>query len=49
MVDRYQTTTTKIAKVEIVKLKSPIRLIIYGGSRKSSDNSAFLQDRKSVV
>jgi hypothetical protein len=49
MVDRYQTTTTKIAKVEIVKLKSPIRLIIYGGSRKSSDNSAFLHASKNVI
>ena len=26
MVDQYQTTTTKTAKVEIVKLKSYVRL-----------------------
>lgn len=49
MVDRYQTTTTKSTKVEVVKLKSPIRLIMYGGSRKSSDNSAFLYASKNVV
>ena len=33
MVDTYQTKTTKIAKVEVVKLKSPIRLVLYGGAR----------------
>lgn len=49
MVDRYQTTTTKSTKVEVVKLKSPIRLIMYGGSRKSSDNSAFLYASKNVI
>lgn len=49
MVDTYQTTTTKTAKVEIVKLKSPVRLVVYGGSRKASDNSAFLHASKNVI
>ena len=40
MVDTYQTKTTKIAKVE-VKLKSPIRLVLYGGARSLGDNGAF--------
>ena len=34
MVDTYQTTTTKTAKVEVVKLKSFVRLVIYGGAKK---------------
>ena len=41
MVDTYQTKTTKIAKVEVVKLKSPIRLVLYGGARSLGDNGAF--------
>ena len=49
MVDTYQTTTTKTAKVEIVKLKSFIRLVIYGGAVKASDNSAFKFASKNVV
>ncbi len=49
MVDTYQTKTTKTAKVEVVKLKSPVRLIIYGGARKSGDNSAFLHASKNVI
>lgn len=49
MVDTYQTTTTKTAKVEIVKLKSFVRLVIYGGAKKASDNSAFKFASKNVV
>ena len=49
MVDQYQTTTTKTAKVEIVKLKSYVRLVIYGGAVKASDNSAFKFASKNVV
>ena len=49
MVDTYQTTTTKTAKVEIVKLKSFVRLVIYGGAVKASDNSAFKFASKNVV
>lgn len=49
MVDTYQTTTTKTAKVEIVKLKSFVRLVIYGGVKKASDNSAFKFASKNVV
>lgn len=49
MVDTYQTTTTKTAKVEIVKLKSFVRLFIYGGAVKASDNSAFKFASKNVV
>lgn len=49
MVDMYHTTTTKTAKVEIVKLKSFVRLVIYGGAVKASDNSAFKFASKNVV
>lgn len=49
MVDKHKTTTTKIAAVEKVKLKSPIRLIIYGGAVKASDNSAFKFASQNVV
>ena len=49
MVDTYQTTTTKTAKVEVVKLKSFVRLVIYGGAKKASDNSAFKFASKNVV
>lgn len=49
MVDTYQTTTTKTAKVEIVKLKSFVRLVMYGGAKKASDNSAFKFASKNVA
>ena len=49
MVDTHQTKTTKTAKVEIVKLKSFVRLVIYGGAVKASDNSAFKFASKNVV
>ena len=49
MVDTYQTTTTKTAKVEVVKLKSFVRVVIYGGAVKASDNSAFKFASKNVV
>ena len=49
MVDTYQTTTTKTAKVEVVKLKSPIRLVLYGGARSLGDNGAFFHASKNVV
>ena len=38
--------TTKIAKVEVVKLKSPIRLVLYGGARSLGDNGAFFTHLK---
>lgn len=49
MVDRYQTKTTKTAKVEIVKLKSPIRLVLYGGARSLGDNGSFFHASKNVI
>ena len=49
MVDTYQTKTTKIAKVEVVKLKSPIRLVLYGGARSLGDNGAFFHASKNVI
>lgn len=49
MVDQHQTTTTKIAKVEIVKLKSPTRLVLYGGARSLGDNGAFFHASKNVI
>ena len=49
MVDTYQTTTTKTAKVEVVKLKSFVRLVIYGCAKKASDNSAFKFASNNVV
>jgi hypothetical protein len=49
MVDKHQTTTTKIAKVEIVKLKSATRLVLYGGARLLGDNGAFFHASKNVI
>lgn len=49
MVDRHQTTTTQSKKVEIVKLKSPIRLVLYGGARSLGDNGAFFHASKNVI
>lgn len=42
MVDIYRGQTKQNAKVEQIKIKLPVRLIIYGGARSASDNSAFL-------
>lgn len=49
MVDRHQTTTTKTAKVEIVKLKSATRLVLYGGAKSLGDNGAFFHASKNVI
>lgn len=49
MVDRHQTTTTTTAKVEKVKLKSPIRLVLYGGAAKLGDNGSFFHASKNVI
>ena len=49
MVDRHQTTTTQSKKVEVVKLKSPIRLVLYGGARSIGDNGAFFHASKNVI
>ncbi len=49
MVDRHSTKTTKNAKVEIVKLGSPIRLVLYGGAKSLGDNGAFFHASKNVI
>ena len=49
MVTEHQTTTIQKTIIEVVKLRSPARLVIYGGSRKPSDNSAFLYASKNVI
>ncbi|WP_288497334.1 hypothetical protein [uncultured Acinetobacter sp.] len=49
MVDIYQTKTTKTAKIEVVKLKSPIRLVLYGGAKSLGDNGAFFHASKNVI
>lgn len=41
MVDIYRGQTKQNAKVEQIKIKLPVRLIIYGGAKSVSDNSAF--------
>lgn len=49
MVDQYQTTTQRNAQLEVVRLKVATRLVIYGGARKSGDNSAFFHASKNVI
>jgi hypothetical protein len=49
MVDIYRGQTKQNAKVEQIKIKLPVRLIIYGGARSASDNSAFLHASKNVI
>ncbi|MCV2443464.1 hypothetical protein [Acinetobacter bereziniae] len=49
MVDIYRGQTKQNAKVEQIKIKLPVRLIIYGGAKSASDNSAFLHASKNVI
>lgn len=46
MVDIYRGQTKQNAKVEQIKIKLPVRLIIYGGAKSASDNSAFCMLQK---
>lgn len=45
----YHTATQRNAKLEVVRLKVTTRLVIYGGARKSGDNSAFFHASKNVI
>lgn len=49
MVDIYRGQTKQNAKVEQIKIKLPVQLIIYGGAKSASDNSAFLHASKNVI
>lgn len=48
MVDQVLKNTVELNNlvVEIAKLYSPKRLVIFGGSRKSGDNGAFYHASK---
>jgi hypothetical protein len=51
MVDQVLKNTVELNNlvVEIAKLYSPKRLVIFGGSRKSGDNGAFYHASKNVI
>ena len=45
----YRTATQRNAKLEVVRLKVVTRLVVYGGAKSSSDNSAFFHASKNVI